>query len=126
MTMREIFWVGLFGSIGAIARMLVATAVSERLGTLVPYGTWLINVSGCFLIGLLVGAIEAHVVSPALRPALAIGFLGAYTTFSTFGLETMTLLEEGSLFLATVYVAGSLVVGVAMVALGLWLGRSLA
>jgi CrcB protein len=123
---RQLIWVGLFGSAGAITRMLVATVVTERLGNLFPYGTWLINVSGCFLLGLLVGAIEAQVVSPALRPALAIGFLGAYTTFSTFGLETMTLLEEGSLSLAAVYVGTSLVLGVAAVALGLWIGRAFA
>lgn len=123
---REILWVALGGSVGAVTRMLVATAVSERLGTLVPYATFSINVSGCFLLGLLVGAIEAQVVSPAVRPGLAVGFLGAYTTFSTFGAETLRLIEEGSLLLAAVYVSASVVVGLVAVAVGLWLGRALA
>lgn len=124
--MGQLFWVGLGGAAGAIARMLVATAVTERLGVLVPYATFCINVGGCLLLGLLAGAIEAHVVSPNVRPALAVGFLGAYTTFSTFSLETLVLLEEGSLLLAVVYVAASVTVGLAAVALGLWMGRALA
>jgi fluoride exporter len=123
---REILWVGIGGAGGAIARMLVATMVTERLGTLIPYATLLINVTGSFVLGLVVGAIEAQVVSPAVRPALAIGFLGAFTTFSTFSLETATLLEEGNLLLATVYVSASVVVGIVVAALGLWVGRALA
>lgn len=122
----QLVWVGLGGSAGAIARLLVATVVSERLGTLAPYATFCINVSGCFLLGLLAGLIEAGVVPAGVRPALGIGFLGAYTTFSTFGLETLLLLEEGSVLLALGYVVGSVVIGVAVVALGLWMGRALA
>jgi CrcB protein len=122
----QLLWVAIGGSAGAIARLLVGTMVAERLGVLLPYGTWLINVSGCFLLGLLTGAIEAQAVPAAVRPALAIGFLGAYTTFSTFGLETLALLEEGAVLSATVYVATSVVLGIAAVALGLWIGRAYA
>lgn len=122
----EALWVGIGGFLGANARMLVNTLVATRLGLLLPYGTFVVNVSGCFLIGVLVGAIEARVLSPAVRPLAITGFLGAYTTFSTFGLETVTLAGEGSLLLPVVYVAASVVAGVAATALGLLLGRALA
>jgi fluoride exporter len=122
----QLLWIAVGGSAGALARFLVATAVTERLGILFPYGTFLINVTGCFLLGVLTGGIEAQAIPAGVRPALAIGFLGAYTTFSTFGLETLALLEEGSVLLAVVYVSGSVLVGLAAVALGLWMGRALA
>jgi fluoride exporter len=122
----QVLWIAIGGSAGALARFFVATAVSERLGVLFPYGTFLINVTGCFLLGFLAGGIEAQVIPAGVRPALAIGFLGAYTTFSTFGLETLALLEEGSVLLAVVYVAASVLIGVGAVALGLWTGRALA
>ncbi|MCW5890774.1 MAG: fluoride efflux transporter CrcB [bacterium] len=124
--MIEALWVGIGGFVGANARVLVNTLVTTRLGVLLPYGTFVVNVSGCFLIGLLVGAIEARVLSPAVRPLVITGFLGAYTTFSTFGIETVTLAGEGSLLLASVYVAASIVVGIAATVLGLGLGRALA
>jgi CrcB protein len=124
--LSDMLWVGVGGFVGANARMLVNTLVTTRLGVLLPYGTFVVNVSGCFLIGLLVGAIEARVLSPAVRPVAITGFLGAYTTFSTFGLETVTLAGEGSLLLAAVYVGASVAVGVAATALGLALGRAFA
>jgi fluoride exporter len=120
-----LLWIAVGGSAGALARFVVAAAVTERLGILFPYGTFLINVTGCFLLGVLAGGIEAQVIPAGARPALAIGFLGAYTTFSTFGLETLALLEEGSVLLAVVYVSASVLLGVAAVALGLWMGRAL-
>lgn len=122
----QLLWVGIGGSLGAVARVLVGTMVAGRFGVFLPFGTFVVNVSGCFLLGLVVGAIEAQAIHPGVRPALAIGFLGAYTTFSTFGLETVTLLEEGNVLFAVAYVSASVLVGLATVALGLWTGRSFA
>lgn len=123
--LSDMLWVGLGGFVGANARMLLNTLVTTRLGVLLPYGTFVVNVSGCFLIGLLVGAIEARALSPAVRPLAITGFLGAYTTFSAFSIETVTLAGEGSLLLAAVYVGASVVVGLGATVLGLALGRAL-
>lgn len=123
--LSEALWVGIGGFLGANARVLVNTLVTTRLGILLPYGTFVVNVSGCFVIGLLVGAIESRVLSPAVRPLVITGFLGAYTTFSSFSIETITLAGEGSFLLATVYVLASVAVGLAATVLGLALGRAL-
>lgn len=124
--LRQALWIGLGGFAGANARWLVGAWVTTRLGALLPYGTLVVNVTGCLLLGFLVGAIESRVVQPGLRPALAIGFLGAYTTFSTFGYETVLLLEDGSVLLAVVYVVASVLFGLGGVWLGILAGRALA
>src|SRR5262249_30742805 len=97
-------WIGIGGFLGANARVLVANRVTARLGALIPYGTLIVNLSGCLLLGFLMGVLEARPLPPVLRPALATGFIGAYTTFSTFEYETVLLMREGSLLLAAVYV----------------------
>lgn len=119
--------VGVGGFAGAIVRLVITQMVTARLGMLLPYGTLVVNVTGCFLLGLILGTL-AHAAAPhaAVRPLIATGFLGAYTTFSTFGAETVLLLEEGSVLLAVVYVGASLVVGLAATLGGLALGRALA
>ncbi|HEV7730529.1 MAG TPA: fluoride efflux transporter CrcB [Candidatus Binatia bacterium] len=123
--MRELLWVAFGGAFGAVTRVLVGTAVTERLGVLLPYGTFVINATGCLLIGVIMGGIQTQVLPAGLRPALVVGFLGGYTTFSAFGFETLVLLEEGHLLLAVVYVLASVLVGLGAVALGLWMGRAL-
>ena len=94
-SVKGVLWVGLGGFVGAIARYLLATWIAGRAGTAFPLGTLVINLSGSFVLGLLLGVLENHVTPPALRLALATGFLGAYTTFSTFTYETIRLVEEG-------------------------------
>ncbi|HET7481611.1 MAG TPA: fluoride efflux transporter CrcB [Actinomycetota bacterium] len=123
--LRTAIWVGVAGFFGAIARYGVAGLVS-RVDEGFPWGTFVVNVSGCFLLGLLV-AMFAHrfVVHPDLRVALTVGFLGAYTTFSTFALETFEFGETHSAGLAVVNVVMSLATGLAAVWLGTALGRSL-
>jgi CrcB protein len=123
--LRQALWIGIGGLLGANARVLVASWVTAWLGALIPYGTLIVNLSGCLLLGFLMGALEARPLPPVLRPALATGFIGAYTTFSTFAYETILLIREGSLLLATVYVLGSLFVGLAAVWLGLVAARAL-
>jgi CrcB protein len=123
--LRQALWIGIGGFLGANARVLVANRVTAWLGALIPYGTLIVNLSGCLLLGFLMGALEARPFPPVLRPALATGFIGAYTTFSTFEYETVLLMREGSLLLAAVYVLGSLLVGLAAVWLGLLAARAL-
>lgn len=82
---------------GANARYLVGGWVAERWGSTFPVGTLLINVTGSFLIGLVMTAVTERVVAPPwVRPLVAIGFLGSYTTFSTFSYETLALARDGS------------------------------
>lgn len=121
--MSVLVWigVGLLGGVGALGRFVLDGGVSERLGTQLPLGTFAVNVSGSFLLGLLVGA---TLTADAFLLA-ATALLGSYTTFSTWMLETHRLGEQGrrSAFAANVGV--SLVVGVAAAALGRLLGGAL-
>jgi CrcB protein len=123
--MREVLWVGLGGFVGANARYLLGGWIAARLGSSFPYGTFVINITGSFILGLIMGTLEGHILPPAVRPALAIGFVGAYTTFSTLTYETLRLIENGSLLLATVNVVGSLAVGLVAAVGGLAAGRVL-
>jgi CrcB protein len=123
--MKEVLWVGLGGFLGANARYLLGGWIAARLGPTFPYGTFVINGSGSFLVGLLIGALEGNVLSPTVRLAGAIGFVGAYTTFSTWTYETVQLVESGSLLLAAANLFGSVAVGIGAVIAGLAAGRAL-
>lgn len=123
--MREVLWVGLGGFVGANARYLLGGWIAARFGAAFPYGTFLINSTGSFILGLIMGTLEGHVLSPAVRLALAIGFVGAYTTFSTWTYETIRLIENGSLLPATLNVVGSLLIGLLAAVGGLATGRVL-
>jgi fluoride exporter len=123
--MKEVLWVGLGGFVGANARYLLGGWIAARLGAEFPYGTFVINITGSFVLGLIMGTLEGHVLSPAVRLGAAIGFVGAYTTFSTWTYETLRLLESGSLWLAATNVFGSLVVGMLGALAGLAAGRAL-
>jgi len=121
--MKNLFWVGLGGVLGANARYLLGGWIAAWLGPGFPYGTLVINVSGSMILGILYGVLEARTLSPVLRLVVGIGFLGAYTTFSTFTYESIRLIEDGSLLRAFVYVAGSVLTGLAAAFLGLAAGR---
>lgn len=113
--------VGLGGFIGANARFVVARVVGAMFETRFPLGTFVINVSGSFLLGVL-GTIVARKVMPgseAMRLALGVGFLGAFTTFSTFEFETHALFEDGSWLTATTNMLASLFVGLVAVRAGI-------
>ena len=118
--------VGLGGFVGANARFLIARAVGAAVDTPFPLGTFIINVTGSFLLGVL-GTMVARQLSPdseTLRLALGVGFLGAFTTFSTFEFETHGLLEVGSWLLAGANMIGSLVVGLVALRLGVVVART--
>lgn len=116
--------IGLGGFAGAISRYLVDGAVAERTGGSFPWGTLAVNASGTFLLGLLFAmATERAILPPDIRGPLMIGYLGAYTTFSTYLLESWRLVEGGALGLALLNLGASLVVGVVAVVAGLTIGR---
>ena len=114
------------GSVGAVSRFWVANAVYAWIGRDFPYGTLVVNVSGALCIGLLSEVLmQRFSFSSEARAALMIGFLGAYTTFSTFALETIYLLEAGSWIKAVVNVVASVILCLLAVWGGILLGRYL-
>jgi fluoride exporter len=114
------------GSAGAIARYVLGNYIGNRAGSLFPYGTMLINLSGSFVIGLVMTVIAEHAdINRNVLYLVVIGFIGAYTTFSTFEFETLRLLQDGQLVAALTNVAASVVIGFAMVWLGVIAGRML-
>jgi CrcB protein len=118
--------IGIGGFLGANARYLVAGWITERLGGSFPYGTLIINVSGSFMLGFFMEFISDHLfVHPHGRLFFATGFLGAYTTFSTFSFESLALLQEGSYFLASANIVGSVMLGLMAVLAGMIISRLL-
>ena len=112
--------------LGANARYLVSLWAAGRFGADFPYGTLIVNVTGSFALGLLAGLLAGRVSLPEeLRFLLGIGFLGAYTTFSTFSVETMNMLREESAWYALLNVLANNVGGVIAAFLGLTLARLL-
>ncbi len=126
MRQQFLLWimVGLFGAGGALLRYAVCD-VASHWSDRFPWGTLLVNVAGCFLLGAIAYASrEEHaVLSPIWRTALAMGFLGALTTFSAFGLETIDRLSLGMWDMAAANVLANLGVGFAAVLLGEWTAR---
>jgi CrcB protein len=121
--MRTTVAVGIAGAFGAVARYGLEGVVSRR-GGIFPWGTFLVNVSGALVLGFLFTLLTGRLtIAPWLRSALLIGFLGAYTTFSTLSLETFRLLEDGAYALATANALGSLGLGLAAIYVGVVLGR---
>ena len=118
--------IGLGGFAGAIARYLVDGLVSDRTGGGFPWGTLVVNATGSFLLGLLFAITAERAILPAeVRGPLLIGFIGAYTTFSTWMLESWRLIEGGAYGPALANLSGSVVIGIVAVAVGLTLGRVL-
>ena len=117
--MSAYLWVGLGGFIGSVARYAVSVGVAAAPADRFPWATFAVNLLGCLLIGLLVGASAKASVSDPVRLFFVTGILGGFTTFSAFGLESLTLLRRGDTGLALVYILGSVLVGIAAVWLGL-------
>ena len=108
---------------GANARYIIGGWIADRWGTSFPVGTLVINVTGSLLIGLILTVVTERVIAPAwVRPLLAIGFLGSYTTFSTFSYETLALARDGSWLAA----GGNVVLSVVASLVGVYLGMLLA
>lgn len=120
----EYLVVGLGGFLGANARYVVANWMGQRYGLNFPYGTLLINVSGSFVIGVFLGLItERYGLHPYWRLWFSVGFLGAYTTFSTFSYESLALILQGAWGLGVLNIVGSVVLGLGATLGGLVLAR---
>ena len=121
--MKELLWVGFGGLAGSVLRFWMATHVQRRAARWWPdqpwpWGTWLVNLAGCLLIGLLMGWAERRGVAQWPRLLLVTGFCGGFTTFSAYSFETLALLRAGRPAAALLYAAGSVLLGLAAVALG--------
>jgi len=123
---EKVFYVGVGGFAGANARYWLGGWISDRYGAAFPYATLVINVTGSFILGLFMAlTTERYIAPPGLRLIVAIGFVGAYTTFSTFEYETLALASSGSLLRALLNIVLSVVAGFVAVWLGARLGRFL-
>jgi len=117
----NVFLVGVGGAAGAMARYLLSGLVQERTGGLFPWGTLVVNVSGCLVMGLLAGLADARgFMTPGTRALLIVGILGGFTTFSAFGNETMNLILDRDLGRAAANVGLNVTLGIAAV----WAGRT--
>jgi CrcB protein len=120
----RIFLIALFGAIGTLARYGLQGLVQVRMGSTFPHGTLLINLTGCFFLGLIGQfTLNRMVISPDWRVAIAVGFFGGYTTFSSFGWETAKMLEDGEWLRATTYVGASVVIGLLLSVAGIRLAN---
>jgi len=126
MHVTQILAIAAGGAIGALLRFWTSTAVYARLGTAFPYGTLLVNVIGSLLMGFLyIWLLERVAQGPALRAFLLVGLLGAFTTFSTFSLETLNLVETGQVARALLNILASVTLCIGAAGLGVLAARQL-
>ena len=124
--MRTVIGIAIAGAIGALARYGLDGAVSRRSTGAFPWGTFVVNISGSFAIGVLFTVLtERWLAPPWLRSTLMIGLLGAYTTFSTLSLESYRLLEDRAYGIAAANLFGSLAAGLLAVYAGVVVGRAI-
>jgi fluoride exporter len=111
------------GALGSIARYWISATISGRMGVRFPYGTLVVNLTACVIIGFTLTYLGTHLeINPAWRFLIPVGFIGAYSTFSTFEWETLATMRSGAFMLAAIYVGGSVVLGLAAT----WCGAALA
>ena len=123
--MKQVLLIFLGGGLGSVLRYLIGLQLNSTENQLY-LGTFLVNVLGCLLLGIVVGlSLRNTWLSGETALMLGVGFCGGFTTFSTFGLEMQALLREGHVGMYLFYAFGSLIVGMLLVALGLWLAKSL-
>ena len=124
--MSRIVLIGVAGLTGTLVRYWLSGWADERWGASFPAGTLTVNLLGCLAVGFLFQATEEkYLIDPVLRSAILVGFLGGFTTFSSFGIQTFSLLREGEIFLAGLNVVVSNVGGLILVWAGYAVSRSL-
>lgn len=121
--MQKYFLIACGGALGSIARYWVGATVVDRMGTKFPYGTFVINITACVIIGFSLTFLARRAdLSPGWRFLVPVGFVGAYSTFSTYEWETLSTIRSGAFFVAVLYAVSSLILGLAAV----WGGSLLA
>jgi CrcB protein len=122
----EYLWVGLGGAFGAVARFGVSQLASDRWSAALPYGTFLVNVTGSFAIGLIFTFLLDRDADPVWRLLVVTGFLGGYTTFSSYSFELVTLIGNGRFGWSALYLVASNLLGLAACVAGAICARTLA
>jgi len=121
--LQKYLMIAVGGALGSMARYWVGSTISGRMGARFPYGTMVINMTACVIIGFTLTYFGKRAdLNPAWRFLVPIGFIGAYSTFSTYEWETLSAMRSGAFLLAAIYAAGSLVLGLAAT----WCGTALA
>ena len=121
--MQKYLFIAAGGGLGSILRYWVGSTISGRMGSRFPYGTAVINLTACVVIGFTLTYFGKRAdLNPAWRFLVAIGFIGAYSTFSTYEWETLSTMRSGAFFLAALYAVGSLVLGL----VATWCGTAVA
>jgi CrcB protein len=114
--LQKYFLIAFGGALGSMARYWVGSTIASRMGTKFPYGTFVINISACVIIGLSLTFLAKRVeLNAAWRFLVPVGFIGAYSTFSTYEWETFSTIRIGAFLLATLYAVSSLILGLAAV-----------
>lgn len=121
--LRHALFIAIGGSAGALSRYGLSKLIHISLNTSFPVGTLIINLTGSFLIGFFFELFEQTVIDPSLRGLITIGFLGAFTTFSTYSIETINLLRDGEMKQAAANILISNIAGIALAVLGIYLCR---
>ena len=122
--MQTYLWVAIGGALGSVARLWVGTTIANRMGTKFPYGTFVTNLTACVIIGFSLAFLGRRAeVGQAWRFLVPVGFVGAYSTFSTFEWETLQTLQTGSFLIAGLYVVLSVALGLGAVWCGVLVAR---
>ena len=117
--MKILFAIGTGSFIGGILRYLLSQFVQSKFLSAFPFGTLIVNIIGCFLIGMVFGLTDRGTLTPEWRLFLATGLIGGFTTFSAFSLETVGLLRDGQLLYATTYIVGTVIIGLLATFIGI-------
>lgn len=122
--MYRFVWIAAGAALGANARFLVGVWAAERFGIAVPYGTLIVNVTGSLLLGFVLEMTTARLISsPEMRLFIATGFLGSYTTFSTYAVESLLLIRSGNVWLGLLNIGSNIMIGLLFALLGIYLAR---
>lgn len=121
--MKQIILVGLGGGVGSILRYITSVITLKYYSSTFPLATFIVNIVGCLIIGVLVGLFDKNILSDDLKLLLITGFCGGYTTFSAFSLENILLLQSGHYLILITYIVASVLVSLFAIWIGLCLGR---
>jgi len=125
-TLQKYLFIAIGGALGSIARFWVGSTIAGRMGIKFPYGTLIVNVSACLVIGFTLSLLGKRAdIGIAWRYLIPVGFIGAYSTFSTYEWETLSILRSGAFVLGALYAGGSLILGLLAVWAGSMIGEAL-